>query len=207
MLSAPSKKVKSVDTSPSDDDKDSEKISSIPQVNINDPSSIESQGVLNKKIPQVDSNASLKIEEITKAPLPPIINKDSPLEYEKERLETVENPGKKIFYFGVAFLIIIFFVLVLFISLYPSLEKKRSQVVTTDLEIFPSPEVSKFERGDWSLEILNGSGIPGLAKEVADKLTDSGYEVAKTGNAPDGNYQGNQVFINKNFLNKKDQFM
>ena len=92
-------------------------------------------------------------------------------------------------------------------KIYPSLEKKRSQVVTTDLEIFPSPEVSKFERGDWSLEILNGSGIPGLAKEVADKLTDSGYEVAKTGNAPDGNYQGNQVFINKNFLNKKDQFM
>jgi len=45
------------------------------------------------------------------------------------------------------------------------------------------------------VEVLNGSGIAGLAKEVADRLEQSGYRVTSTGNAPRFDYASSQIIV------------
>lgn len=58
----------------------------------------------------------------------------------------------------------------------------------------PSPTRS-LNRADWSFEVLNGSGITGEAKKVAETLTKLGYTVVKTGNADKSNYTENELFV------------
>lgn len=60
----------------------------------------------------------------------------------------------------------------------------------------PSP-VSQpvLNRSDWSLEILNGSGVTGAARKVADKIQALGYPVTKTGNADKDNYSVTQILV------------
>jgi hypothetical protein len=40
------------------------------------------------------------------------------------------------------------------------------------------------------IEVLNGSGVKGKAKEIADLLTQNGYTIVRTGNAETFSYQG-----------------
>lgn len=77
----------------------------------------------------------------------------------------------------------------------------------------PTPEPSVVEstptpaplvRSEWSFEVLNGSGVTGLAKTIADKLTALGYSVVKTGNADNSNYQTTQIFVKSDLKDKVD---
>lgn len=68
----------------------------------------------------------------------------------------------------------------------------------------PSPTPAPLVRSDWSFEVLNGSGVTGLAKTMADKLTNLGYSVVKTGNADKSNYKTTQVFVKSNLKDKVD---
>lgn len=52
-----------------------------------------------------------------------------------------------------------------------------------------------FNRSDWSLEILNGSGVAGAAKKLADKIQAQGYPIVKTGNAEKDNYSQTQILV------------
>lgn len=45
----------------------------------------------------------------------------------------------------------------------------------------PSPTVQA--EGEGRLQVLNGSGTPGLGNKVADKLRQEGYEIVSTGNS------------------------
>lgn len=45
------------------------------------------------------------------------------------------------------------------------------------------------------VEVLNGSGIYGVAKEVADQLERCGYRVASTGNAPNFDYPRSRIIL------------
>jgi LCP family protein required for cell wall assembly len=44
-----------------------------------------------------------------------------------------------------------------------------------------------------SVEVLNGSGVPGMAQEVAEKLRSEGFSVARVGNADNFNYQKTEI--------------
>jgi hypothetical protein len=69
--------------------------------------------------------------------------------------------------------------------------KQLAQVVDVTL-LFrePNPKV----------EVLNGSGVAGAAKKVADQLAEAGYEVTRTVNAPKSDYYQSQVITRKAFL-------
>jgi len=61
----------------------------------------------------------------------------------------------------------------------------------------PTPTQNPLNRSDWSLEVLNGSGVTGQAKKLADKLKEKGYVVVRSGNADKQNYDTSQIFIKK----------
>ncbi len=67
----------------------------------------------------------------------------------------------------------------------------------------PSPE-PVLNRSDWSFEVLNGSGVTGAAKKVADRIQELGYQVTKTGNADKSNYEKTQILVQKDLMEKID---
>lgn len=51
------------------------------------------------------------------------------------------------------------------------------------------------------VEVLNGSGIYGLAKIVADRLEQSGYKVTSMGNAPSFDYAASEIIVHNEKAN------
>lgn len=47
------------------------------------------------------------------------------------------------------------------------------------------------------VEVLNGSGVTGAARKVADKLREAGFDVARTDNAPSSDYNQCQIITHK----------
>lgn len=68
----------------------------------------------------------------------------------------------------------------------------------------PTPTSSPLIRSDWSLEVLNGSGVSGLAKKIASELRDLGYPVVKVGNADQQTYQTTEIFVRSELMDKID---
>lgn len=82
---------------------------------------------------------------------------------------------------------------------------------TTQVESFSTPiptPSSAFEpalnRSEWSFEVLNGSGVTGQAKKIADQIKALGYPVVKTGNADESNYAQSVILVKKDLLDKVD---
>lgn len=67
----------------------------------------------------------------------------------------------------------------------------------------PTPETT-FNRAEWSLEVLNGTGVTGAAKKLADKLAQLGYKIVKVGNADRSDYDKSQLFVLKERTDLKD---
>lgn len=67
----------------------------------------------------------------------------------------------------------------------------------------PTPKPSLI-RSEWSFEVLNGSGVTGEAKKLAEELRKLGYEVLKTANADKDTYTQNQIFVRANLKEKID---
>ncbi|MDP3948289.1 MAG: LytR C-terminal domain-containing protein [bacterium] len=63
----------------------------------------------------------------------------------------------------------------------------------------PSPEPI-LNRSEWSFEVLNGSGVTGQAKKIADQIKALGYPVVKTGNADKSNYADSQILAKEELL-------
>lgn len=61
-----------------------------------------------------------------------------------------------------------------------------------------------FDKADWSLEVLNGSGVTGAAKKIADKLKEMGYQIVKTGNADKDSYEKTQILVKSDLKEKLD---
>ena len=83
-------------------------------------------------------------------------------------------------------------------------EQKVQPTSTPSPTPHPTPTPNPLIRSDWSFEILNGSGVTGEAKKLADKLKDLGYPVVKSGNADKDNYLQTAVFVKKELEDKID---
>lgn len=75
-------------------------------------------------------------------------------------------------------------------TLLPSSES--TIVLTPTLETSPSP---KLKKADLKIEILNGTGMPGMAGKAAQFLENLGYKSIKTGNADNFDYQQTVIQI------------
>ena len=70
----------------------------------------------------------------------------------------------------------------------------------------PDPSPKAITRTDWILEVLNGSTKKGAAAVLAQKLTEKGYQVIKTGNAPE-DVATSQVFFADSTKDQADLFL
>ncbi|MBI2018949.1 LytR C-terminal domain-containing protein [Candidatus Daviesbacteria bacterium] len=63
----------------------------------------------------------------------------------------------------------------------------------------PTPTPKALNRSEWSFEVLNGGGVTGAAKKLADQLKALGYQVVKVANA-DKDIQTNQFFVQEDLM-------
>lgn len=84
-------------------------------------------------------------------------------------------------------------------------ETTKSQQISAPVVIEEESEVS-FDRSKFSVEVLNGSGIAGAARKVADNLAALKYQVVKVGNAQE-NSQTSQILISKDLEKFQDEFL
>jgi LCP family protein required for cell wall assembly len=71
---------------------------------------------------------------------------------------------------------------------YMILDTAKSQEMVDRLLKFQMPAPPKP-----TVEVLNGTGIPGVAGKVSQMLTDAGYKVESTGNAANFNYEQSEI--------------
>lgn len=64
---------------------------------------------------------------------------------------------------------------------------------------------TELNRSEWSFEVLNGSGVSGLAKKIADGLESLGYKITKVGNANRSDYEKTQIFVRDNLKDQVDK--
>lgn len=81
--------------------------------------------------------------------------------------------------------------------------KTESQPIPTPAPVTPTPKPA-LVRSEWSFEVLNGSGVTGAAKKLAEELRKLGYEVLKTANADKETYTQNQIYIKAELKDKVD---
>jgi LCP family protein required for cell wall assembly len=58
-------------------------------------------------------------------------------------------------------------------------------------------EMLLFQEPNPTVEVLNGSGVPGAAKKLAEKLAEAGYQVTRTDNAPKTDYYQSLIITHK----------
>lgn len=68
----------------------------------------------------------------------------------------------------------------------------------------PTPTPQALNRTEWSFEVLNGSGVTGAAKKIADSIKTLGYQVVKSGNADNQDFAQTQIFIKSDLQSKSD---
>lgn len=148
------------------------------------------------------TNSQLKAKPINDIVKPEVPSVSSLVDKKEESL--LDKHNKKLFIFGLfSAVLIIFlnFLVMLFIFNQNKNEntanKNFSEQMDSKPSIVPSitPEKETIDRSKWSLEILNGTLKPGLARDVADRLEKKGYKVSKTGNADSNSYSETQIFI------------
>lgn len=86
-------------------------------------------------------------------------------------------------------------------------KKQSSSTPTPSATAEPTPTPRALDRLQWSLEVLNGSGVTGAAKKLADQLKALGYPVVKTGNADRDDYTSNEFFVKKELEDSVELFI
>lgn len=174
----------------------------------------DDETVKEEKVPDVDINAPLEIEQIKKPSTGiPETNLKASLKIEekeeKEENGQQEKSGKKMFIFGGITLAVIVLLTIGFFAFSAreaqKEEKQQEQAAVEKPAPSPTQAPKKtLERSEWSIEVLNGSGVPGTAKRIADQLTALGYQVVKTGNAGSSDYASTEVIVKNELLDKVD---
>lgn len=172
----------------------------------------DDEPVKKEKVPDVDINTPLEIEQIKKPSTDiPETNLKAPLkieETEEEENGQQEKSGKKMFIFGGIALAVIVLLTIGFFAFSAreaQKEEKQGQVPTETPAPKPTEAPKKtLERSEWSIEVLNGSGVPGTAKKIADQLIALGYQVVKTGNADSSDYASTEIIVKNELLDKVD---
>lgn len=123
---------------------------------------------------------------------------------DKKEESLLDKRNKKLFIFGLFSAVLIIclnFIVMLFIFNQNKNEDTANKNFAEKINIKPSiapsntPEKETIDRSRWSLEILNGTIKPGLARDVADRLEKKGYKVSKTGNADSNSYSKTQIYV------------
>ncbi len=68
-------------------------------------------------------------------------------------------------------------------SCYAANKEEIPKVVALNMDFIGNPEEK-----DIAVQVLNGSGLPGIAKSASDRLKSAGFQVSDTGNAPNFEY-------------------
>lgn len=164
-------------------------------------------------VPSIDTDAPLQIEQIKKPSRDiPETNLKAPLKIEgteeSEENGEQEKSGKKLFVFGGITLAVIVLLTIGFFAFSAreaQKEEKAEKAATENATPAPvSTPKPTIDKSQWSLEVLNGSGVPGAAKKIADQITALGYQVVKTGNASKSDYAVTEVIVKKELLDKVD---
>lgn len=160
------------------------------------------------EVPTVDPNATLEIEKITKSPDSPTVDKNAPLKVEeieeKEEDGVQEKSNKMLFLAGGGILLIILLATLGFFVLSSKempQENKKTEIKTETPTPTPKPALI---RSEWSLEVLNGSGVAGVAKKLAERLREKGYQVISAGNADKDSYTESQIYVSSAFKERID---
>lgn len=158
-------------------------------------------------------NEHESFEEIRKVGAEVSEDMDSPRFYKNERETTYqlkgEKGGKKTLMLMIILGLLLLVILgVVFRDKVNSIFNGVAQTVQPTPTPTPTPESTPtpnpLNRSDWSFEVLNGSGITGAAKEVADQLKALGYPVIKTANADKDDYAISEIFVKEDLLEKLD---
>lgn len=86
------------------------------------------------------------------------------------------------------------------VAVIPSESTSAEEEVTPIPTVEPTPTV-ELDRTEVSIKILNGTGIPGAAGEMAEVLEAAGWQGIKTGNADSYDYEQSVIQIKES---KKD---
>lgn len=155
-------------------------------------------------VPTVDPNASLKIDELTVKP------KKAEIEIEESFAENgeenkLEKRNKKIYILGsiIAVLVIISVAALLFFYVGKLFAPEKKEPPKDEKKVVKE-EKPTLDKPEWTIEVLNGSGVPGAAKEVADQLTEAGYTVVSTGNAQGYDYEESELLVAEDMIDKAD---
>ncbi len=73
-------------------------------------------------------------------------------------------------------------------------EETTSEITEAPVEptATPTPQVN---RAEWTIDVQNGTGTPGLAKKVADELKTLGYNIGKVGNADESDFTTSELHV------------
>jgi hypothetical protein len=132
----------------------------------------------------------------------PSISPDAPLKIEEELVEEPpEKPDVRLFVAGIVILIITIVISasILIFSLRTGPEEEVSEVATVSEEA-KTEEETTLSRAEIIFEVLNGSGITGLAQKGADKLETLGYQIGKVGNA--SSVTENELYLSEDIMDK-----
>jgi hypothetical protein len=143
-----------------------------------------------------------KETKIPESPEEPAETKISSWDLEEEA-SPLDKENKSFFKLGIIVLAIILVVTGIFLFFFLSSNSKKTpveakKITTTTI----TPKKAQINKSEWTLEVLNGSGVPGAAAKAAAKLTEQGYEVVKTGNADNQDYTKSELFIAENMQSK-----
>lgn len=153
-------------------------------------------------VPTPDVDAPLKGASAISDPEVPESDIDAPLKIETDPLANAgpnqEKSNKELFIVGTIIGVLIIAASVWF---YTYLAKTNKDNQSKNVEVqetlaSPSP-TNTFNRSEFYLEVLNGSGTAGAAKKAADDLSSLGYIILSTGNANTNDYEGIQVEVSE----------
>ncbi|MDP2585488.1 MAG: LytR C-terminal domain-containing protein [Candidatus Levybacteria bacterium] len=124
----------------------------------------------------------------------------------KEKVGPQGKSNRKLFIFGGIILgLIVITTASLFVFFPARLVLEVAKIVKT--EVSPTPTVVTepvLVKSEWTFEVLNGSGIAGVAGKAADQLEALGYKVVIIDNADRQTYQGNGLFVSEDMESKVD---
>lgn len=175
----------------------------------------EPSGDLVKPEPAIDSGDELETEQIKK-PSSGIsgTNLKAPLKTEEESEQDdddddddpQEKSNRNLFLLGgIGLTIIVLLTGGFFLFSTRDIQKeKKAPVAVAPIPMPTEVPERALVKSDWQMEVLNGSGIAGLAKKVAEKIKGLDYQVVKTGNADKDDYQTTQIWVKKDLLDKAD---
>jgi hypothetical protein len=141
-------------------------------------------------IPEIDTDASLKIEEATT---------------QTENLPEQEKHGLLLFVLGSIATLIIISGTVIFSVLY--LRSSKTAVVPVSTAPTPTETPTPvIPNSGISFEVLNGSGVSGAAAKAGKQLETLGFKINSLGNAPDPR-EGITVYLAESLVPQKDSLM